>query len=135
MLVRVPGSKVQLGDLPVGVIPIRPSTFTFKVGVKGSAKFRQFAVTLAYTITDYKCQGDTYVEGLLSDLRKPLTGSTEAASLYVQLSRVQSLQHLSIMRSFDPDELRKPLPEELLKELEWEAEMDTKSRNKYLYVE
>jgi hypothetical protein len=39
------------------------------------------------------------------------------------------------MRSFDPDELRKPLPEELLKELEWEAEMDTKTRNKYLYVE
>ena len=131
MLVRVPGSKIQLGDFPLGVSPIRPSTFTFKVGVKGSAKFRQFAVTLAYTITDYKCQGDTYVEGLLSDLRKPLTGSTEAASLYVQLSRVQSLQHLSIMRSFDPDEL----PEELLKELEWEAEMDTKTRNKYLYVE
>jgi hypothetical protein len=66
-----------------------------------------------------KCQGDTYVDGLLSDLRKPLgTGSTEAASLYVQLSRIQSLQQLSIMRSSDPEELRKPLPAELLKELE-----------------
>ena len=112
-----------------------PSRFTFKVGVKGSATFRQFAMTLAYTITDYKCQGDTYVEGLLSDLRKPLTGSTEAASLYVQLSRVQSLQQLSIMRIFDPEELRKPLPEALLKELEWEAQMDEETRNKYPYVE
>ena len=135
MLIRVPGSKVQLGDFPVGIIPMRPSTFTFKIGAKGSAKFRQFAVTLAYAITDYKCQGDTFIEGLLSDLRKPLTGSTEAASLYVQLSRVQSLQQLSIMRSFDPEELRTPLPRELVKELEWETQMDEETKNKYTYME
>ena len=111
-----------------------PSTETVKVGIKGSATFKQFAVTLAYAITDYKCQGDTYVDGLLSDLRKQLTGSTEAASLYVQLSRIQSLQQLSIMRSFAPEELRKPLPAELLKELEWEAQMDegTRLRNSHL---
>ena len=107
-----------------------PFTFTFKVRVKGSATFRQFTATLAYAITDYKCQGDT-----LSDLRKPLTGSTEAASLYVQLSRVQSLRQLFIMRSFDPDELRKPLPVELIKELEWEAQMDEETRNKYRRIE
>src|SRR5205814_5472314 len=60
MLVRVPGSEIQLRYLPVGVIPMRPFTFTFKVGVKASATFRQFAATLAYAITDYKCRGDTY---------------------------------------------------------------------------
>ena len=135
MLVRVPGSKVKLGDLPLGVAAMPPSTETVKVGIKGSASFRQFAVTLAYAITDYKCQGDTYVDGLLSDLRKPLTGSTEAASLYVQLSRIQSLQQLSIIRSFDPEELRKPLPMELLKELEWEAEMDEDTRVRYSHLE
>ena len=75
------------------------------------------------------------LDSLLSDLRKPLTGSTEAASLYVQLSRVQSLRQLSIMRSFDPDELRKPLPVELIKELEWEARMDEETRNKYHRIE
>ena len=135
MLVRVPGSKVKLGDLPVGVVAMPPSTETVKVGIKGSATFRQFAVTLAYAITDYKCQGDTYVDGLLSDLRKPLTGSTEAASLYVQLSRIQSLQQLSIMRSFDPGELWKPLPAELLKELEWEAQIDEDTRVRYSHLE
>jgi hypothetical protein len=67
----------------------------------------------------------------VADLRKPLTGSTEAASLYVQLSRIQSLQQLSIMRSFDPEELRRPLPAELLKELEWEAQMDEDTRARY----
>ena len=56
-----------------------PSMSIVKVGVKRSAMFRQFMVTLAYAITDYKCQGDTYVDGLLSDLRKHLTGSTETA--------------------------------------------------------
>jgi len=111
-----------------------PSTVTVKVSIKGSATFRQFAATLAYAITDYKCQGATY-DGLLSDLRKPLTGSTEAASLYVQLSRIQSLQQLSIMRRFDPEELRKPLPAELLKELEWEAQMDEDTRLRYRHLE
>jgi len=130
MLVSVPGSEIQLRDLPVGVIPMPPFTFTFKVGVKGSATFRQFPTTLAYAITDCKCQADTYDDGLLSDLRKPLTGSTEVASLYVQLSRVPSLRQLSIMRSFDQRELRKPLPMELLKELEWEVQMDEETKNK-----
>jgi hypothetical protein len=108
MLVKVPGSKVKIGDFPVGVIPIRPSSITFTVPKskpKISATFKQFPVTLAYAITDYKCQGETYCDGLLTDLRTPLTGSTEAASLYVQLSRVQSLQQLSILRDFDAEEL------------------------------
>jgi hypothetical protein len=69
-------------------------------------------------ITDYKCQGEMYCDGLLTDLHTPLTGSTEAVSLYVQLSHVQSLQQLSILRDFDAEELRKPLSEDLLKELE-----------------
>ena len=78
-----------------------------KIGVKGSAIFKQFALILARVITDYKCQNDMYVEGLLSDLWKSLTDSTEVVSLYIQLSRMQNLQHLSIIRNFDPDELRK----------------------------
>jgi hypothetical protein len=92
-------------------------------------------MTLAYAITDYKCQGETYFNGLLTDLRKPLAGSTEAVSLYVQLSRVQSLQHLSIMRDFDPAEFRVPLPKNLIIELKWEEEMDKMTTGKYSYLE
>jgi hypothetical protein len=40
MLVRVPGSKVKLGDLPVGVVVMPLWTETVKVGIKGSATFR-----------------------------------------------------------------------------------------------
>jgi hypothetical protein len=50
-------------------------------------------------------------------------------------ARVQSLQQPSIMRSFDPEELRKPLPAELLKELEWEAQMDEDTRLRYSHLE
>jgi hypothetical protein len=109
-------------------------SLTFSRG-KRKATFNQFPVTLAYAITDYKCQGETYFDGLLTDLHKPLTGSTQAASLYVQLSRVQSLQQLSIMRDFDPAELRTPLSEDLIDELEWEEEMDKMTVEKYSYLE
>jgi len=139
MLVKVPGKHFRLGHLPVGVFPLELSTLTFEVRKRRQlirqATFRQFPVTLAYAITDYKSQGETYSNGLLTDLCKPLTGSTPAASLYVQLSRVQTIQQLSIMRDFDPEELRRPLPHDLIEELEWEQEMDERTREKYSYLE
>ena len=139
MLVKVPGKEFRLGHFPVGIFPLELSTLTFEVRKRRQlirqATFRQFPVTLAYAITDYKSQGETYSNGLLTDLCKPLTGSTQAASLYVQLSRVQTIQQLSIMRDFDPEELRKPLPHDLIKELEWQQEMNERTREKYSYLE
>jgi hypothetical protein len=134
MLVNVPGKTFQIGQFPLGVFPLPTCSLTFRRG-KRKVTFNQFPVTLAYAVTDYKSQGETYYDGLLMDLRKPLTGSTEAASLYVQLSRVQTLQQLSIMREFDPAELRTPLWNNLVHELEWEDEMDEKTKAKYGYVE
>ena len=139
MLVKLPGKEFRLGSFPVGVFPLKLSTSTFEIRrnrkVIRSATFKQFPVTLAYAITDYKCQGETYANGLLTDLRKPLTGSSEAASLYVQLSRARTINQLSIMRWFDPAELRKPLPDDLIKELEWQEMMDETTKNKYTYLE
>ena len=50
-------------------------------------------------------------------------GAASVMSPYVQLSRGQSLQRLSILRPFDPDDLRAPISEELKAELKWEKEM------------
>jgi hypothetical protein len=52
MLVRVPDSKVKIGDFPVGIIPLERSKILFQVP-KGSmgATYQQFGVTLAYAIT------------------------------------------------------------------------------------
>ena len=68
---------------------------------------------------------------MLIDLKKPASGFSPNASPYVQLSRGTSLDRLSIMRPFDIDELRTPLPVELLKELEWEKEMADQTARLY----
>jgi len=39
------------------------------------------------------------------------------------------------MRWFDPAELRKPLPDNLIKELEWQEMMDETTKDKYTYLE
>ena len=135
MLVKVPESQVKVGHFPVGIIPLKRSNLSFKVPKTSiGAKYQQFAITLAYAITDYKCQGETYFDGLLTDLKTPASGITQAASLYVQLSRVRSLQELSIIRDFDSAELRKPLSDDLIKELEWEEKMDQMTKNKYAHL-
>ena len=54
------------------------------------------------------------------DIKKPHTGAASVMSPYVQLSRGKSLQRLSILWPFDSEELRAPIPEELMAELEWE---------------
>src|SRR5579859_1811715 len=133
-VVPVPGKMFRIVHFPPGVFPLPTLSLTFSHS-KQKAMFSQFPVTLAYAIMDYKCQGETYFNGLLTDLGKPLTGSTEAASLYVQLSRVQYLQYLSIMRDFDPAELHIPLPENLIDELKWEEQMDKMTTDKYSYLE
>lgn len=135
MLVKMPDSRLKIGHFPIGVIPLKRSPISFKIRkTLIGAKYKQFAVTLAYAITDYKCQGETYSDGLLTDLKRPVMGSTDAASLYVQLSRVQSLRDLSILRDFDAAELRKPLSADLIKELEWEEQMDQMTKDKYAYL-
>jgi hypothetical protein len=64
---------------------------------------------------------ETYYDGLLTDLHRPLIGSMQVASLYVQPSQVQSLDQLSIMRGSDPAELRTSVSNDLIDELEWET--------------
>lgn len=113
---------IQIPGLPPNVVPIWPESFRYNAGHGRWARLRQFPVTLAYAITDFKCQGQTYV-WLRVDIKKPHVGSASVMSPYVQLSRGQSLQRLSILRPFDPDDLRAPIPEELKAELRWEQEM------------
>ena len=87
----------------------------------GKATLSQFPVTLAYAITDYKCQGKTF-SAVVCDLKRP-SGLSAPTSGYVQLSRARTLQNVSIMRPFDEEELRRPLDQDLLEELAWQERM------------
>jgi uncharacterized protein (DUF2249 family) len=53
----------------------------------------------------------------------------------LQLIRVRTFQQLSIMRDFNPAELRQPLPRDFIKELEWEDVMDGITKKKYGCIE
>jgi hypothetical protein len=114
--------SVQIPGLPVNVVPIWPESFRYNAGHGRWARLKQFPATLAYAITDFKCQGQTY-EWLRVDIKKPHTGAASVMSPYVQLSRAQSLQRLSILRPFNSEDLRTPIPNELAIELEWEQRM------------
>src|SRR5216117_1168405 len=129
MLVTCPDLDITLPGLPRSVLPIQAKTFTYRSG-KRKATFYQFPVTMAYAITDYKCQSLTF-DQVVVDLKCPSTGFAPAASAYVQLSRCRALDRLSILRPFDPSELTTKLSRELSDELKWEEEMDLKTREKY----
>ena len=112
------------------MVPIWSESFRYNAGHGRWAKLKQFPVTLAYVLTDFKCQGQTY-EWLRVDIKRPHVGAASVMSPYVQLSRSQSLQRLSILRPFDADDLRAPISEELKAELKWEQEMDEKTARIY----
>ena len=120
---RAENKIIQIPGLPINVVPVWPESFRYDAGHGRWAKLRQFPVTLAYAITDFKSQSQTY-EWLRVDIKRPHMGTACIMSPYVQLSRGQSLQRLSILRPFDPDDLRAPIPKELIEELKWEQKMN-----------
>ena len=122
--------NVSIPGLPGSVVAIEPVEFRYNGRDNKYVKFLQFPFTLAYAMTDYKCQGQTF-EWVVVDLKKPPIGFSTVCSPYVQLSRAKALNQLSIMRPFNADELRTPLSMPLQKELQWQEEMAAITQNRY----
>ena len=122
--------NVSIPGLPPSVVAIEPVEFRYNGRDGKHVKLLQFPFTLAYAITDYKCQGQSF-ERVIVDLKKPTIGFSTVCSPYVQLSRAKALNQLSIMRPFDAEELRTPLPIALQEELQWQEVMDVTTRNHY----
>ena len=125
------GIEIALPGFPSSVIGIEPKSITYKAGLKKTVTYSQFPITLAYAITDYKCQGQTF-RWVVVDLKKPSGGFSPTSSPYVQLSRAKTLNSLSILRPFDPAELRTPLSKDLLAELEWQAQKAKETETLYM---
>ena len=126
------GVQVAFPGLPPSVIGIKPVSLTSYTSDGKKITYTQFPATLAYAITDYKCQGQTFT-WVIVDLKKPEgRGNSPTSSAYVQLSRARTRNSLSILRPFDPAELTSKLPEELLKELEWQAEKAKETEALYI---
>jgi hypothetical protein len=87
--------------LPANVVPIQRviSRFNFNGGIKISRS--QFPIIPAYSLTDYRAQGDTYQTAII-DLRIPPTGGWSSyEAIYVMLSRVSNLHGLFILSEFE----------------------------------
>ena len=125
------GVEISFPGLPPSVIGIEPVSLTYNAGRGKAVTYFQFPVTLAYAITDYKCQGQTFT-WVVVDLKKPSGGYSPTSSPYVQLSRAKTRDRLSILRPFDPAELQSPLSKDLLAELEWQAQMAKETENLYM---
>ena len=125
------GIEISLPGLPPSVIGIKPVSLTYNGGRGKTVTYFQFPITLAYAITDYKCQGQMFT-WVIVDLKKPSGGYSPTSSPYVELSHAKTHDHLSILHPFDPTELRSPLSKHLLVELEWQPQMAKETENLYM---
>ena len=125
------GVHVALPGLPPSVVDIEPASLTYNTGLGKKITYIQFPATLAYAIRDYKCQGQTFI-WVIVNLKKPNRGYCPTSSAYVQLSRAKTCACLSILRPFDPAELRSDLSKDILAELQWQAQMGKETEDLYI---
>jgi hypothetical protein len=76
------GVEVALPGLSHSVVGIESMSLQYKNNSEKVAIYSQFSVTLAYAITDYICQGQTF-RRIVVDLKKPNGGYSPTSSPYV----------------------------------------------------
>lgn len=69
---------------------------------KEIGEFKQFPIKLAWAVTIHKAQGQT-LDNVILDLGK---GTFDHGQLYVALSRVRSIEHLSLSSTIKPKDVR-----------------------------
>lgn len=97
-------TRITFPGIEAGLIPITPSESRFTVQGESGKKYRvsrqQYAMTPAYSFTDYKSQGQT-IEYVIIDIGKPPTGALSPFSIYVALSRSRGRDTIRLLRDFD----------------------------------
>lgn len=75
----------------------------------------QMPLQAAYSLTDYKSQGQT-IKHVIVDIGKPPTGTISPFNAYVALSRSKGRDGIRVLRDFEEKLLQSPPSEALIKE-------------------
>jgi hypothetical protein len=128
----VNAQNICLRGLPDGILPIFPSSVTFKLGGKSGIPVdrQHIAITPAYAFTDFKSQGQT-IESIIIDLGKPPMGSLTPFNAYVALSRSRGRKTIRLLRDFSEKLFTVHPNDELRKEDERLAALAETTRERY----
>jgi hypothetical protein len=91
---------MALPRLPPPVFGFEPMSLTYKAGLGKGLTHSQIPITLAYAITDYKFQGQTF-RWIVVGFKKLIGGYSPISSPYFQLSRAKTLPSLFMLRHFE----------------------------------
>jgi hypothetical protein len=113
--------QLAFKDLEAQVVPVFP--IERSITVKGySVRRKQVPMCPAFSLTDYKVQGLTLTTAVLDLKADPIAkGQNEHkkfCSMYVQLSRLQSLEGLNLLQEIDMKDVQLRPHDSLVAEME-----------------
>jgi hypothetical protein len=113
--------RSEFDDLEASVMPVFP--LEKSITLKGySVRRRQVPMCPAFSLTDYKIQGSTLPTAILDLKDDPASKARDPhkkyCSIYVQLSRLQSLDGLHLLQKIEMRDLQFSPDHRLLAEME-----------------
>ena len=128
----------KLPNLEERVVPIEPIKMTYRIRIpcegnkviQRTIQRRQFAITGAYSFTDYRSQGQT-ISYVLVDIGPPPSGTLSLFNRYVPLLRSSGHMTIRLLRDFDDEMLLAKHDTQLLMEDKRLEELNHKTKGWY----
>lgn len=134
ILVKLDRTKApKLSGLPEGVVPIKPMTKDMLIHVNGrkvKVTRTSLPMTLAYSLTDFRAQGQT-MNNILVDIGWPPSGGLTSFNAYVALSRSSGADTIRLLREFEPKLFTKHPSEYLRQEDKRLERLDRETKAKW----
>jgi hypothetical protein len=112
-------TKIHFDNLKENEYPIQTIQKSYRICLDDKTKStvyrQQIPLTLGYSFTDYRVQGQT-ISNLIVDIAKPPTGSISQYNAYVALSRIKGREGIRLLRDFEDELLQTSIDPELIDE-------------------